>query len=385
MEAEISAALQRATSRQLACYATQTTPEAHAIIRAHLADSALYGGEITGEGVRYCPSIEDKIVKFGDRGGHHIVLEPEGEGCPWCYPNGLSNSLPAEVQTALVHAIPGLERATFAASAYAIEYACIDPRGLDARLALKGVDNLFFAGQINGTTGYEEAAAQGFYAGANAALQVLGKVPLILSRDEAYIGVMVDDLIVKGADEPYRMFTSRAERRLLLRPGNAHLRLHAQAKHLGIVPQTLLARTEAEATWLAETERLWRQTYLDGRGLTRWKLLARDGVDFETAARAAKPGAEPSLLPDVPPDWTDELTLRAKYEGYIAHEALQAERLKKDEAKRLAPDFDYDAVRGLRFEAREKLKRIRPDTLRRAASIPGVNPADIALLALALR
>lgn len=385
LENELKAALNRAKTQQLPCFTTHTTLAAHQIIRDNLAASALYGGEISGEGVRYCPSIEDKIVKFGDRGGHHIILEPEGAECPWCYPNGLSNSLPEEVQRELVHAIPGLEQADFAAYAYAIEYDCIDPRALDERLSLPEVPNLYFAGQINGTTGYEEAAAQGFYAGVNAALWQQGRGPFVLSRDEAYLGVMVDDLITKGADEPYRMFTSRAERRLLLRPGNAHLRLHAHAKRLGIVSSELLDLTEREATWLEETERLWRADYLDGRGLSRWKLLAREGITFAQAATASKPNAAPPPLPDVPPDWQEELSLRAKYEGYIAHEAQQAQRLKQDEAKRLPPDFDYAAVRGLRFEAREKLQRIRPETLRRAASIPGVNPADIALLAIALK
>lgn len=385
LENELKAALNRAKTQQLPCFTTHTTLAAHQIIRDNLAASALYGGEISGEGVRYCPSIEDKIVKFGDRGGHHIILEPEGAECPWCYPNGLSNSLPEEVQRELVHAIPGLEQADFAAYAYAIEYDCIDPRALDERLSLPEVPNLYFAGQINGTTGYEEAAAQGFYAGVNAALWQQGRGAFVLSRDEAYLGVMVDDLITKGADEPYRMFTSRAERRLLLRPGNAHLRLHAHAKRLGIVSPELLDLTEREATWLEETERLWRADYLDGRGLSRWKLLAREGITFSQAATASKPNAAPPPLPDVPPDWQEELSLRAKYEGYIAHEAQQAQRLKQDEAKRLPPDFDYAAVRGLRFEAREKLQRIRPETLRRAASIPGVNPADIALLAIALK
>lgn len=373
-------AIRHARSGQTPCFRTHTTLETHAIIRDHLKDSALYGGEISGEGVRYCPSIEDKIVKFGDRGGHHVVLEPEGAGCPWCYPNGLSNSLPVDVQVRMVRSVPGLSRAELVAPGYAIEYDCIDPRALGPTLALKSLPNLWMAGQINGTTGYEEAAAQGFLAGVNAALAARGEPSLTLSRDEAYIGVMVDDLITKGTDEPYRMFTSRAERRLLLRPGDAHLRLHAHAKRLGLVDADLLRLSESETEWLSRTESAWRVDWLNGEGLNRWKLLARDGVSFAEAASANGGVGE-----SVPPDWSEELALRAKYEGYIAHERQQAERLRKDEALAIPPGFDYAAVRGLRFEAREKLERIRPDSLRRAASIPGVNPADLALLSLAIK
>jgi hypothetical protein len=380
---EMIKAYKRACEGQLPCYLSHTVLETHEIIRSNLEESALYGGDISGEGVRYCPSIEDKIVKFGDRGGHHVILEPEGKDCPWCYPNGLSNSLPADVQLQMVRSVPGFSRTEFAAPAYAIEYDCIDPRALDGRLALKERPEIYFAGQINGTTGYEEAAAQGFYAGVNAALSVLNQAPLILSRDEAYIGVMVDDLITKGTDEPYRMFTSRAERRLLLRPGDAHLRLHQQAKRIGIVSDELLTLSMAEIEWLTKTEAVWRNEWLDGNGLNRWKLLSREGETFDSAASVRQ--NEAVDYKNIPDDWKEEFTLRSKYEGYIAHEALQAERLRRDEALLIPVDFDYTTIKGLRFEACEKLMRQRPDTLRRAANIPGVNPADIALIALALR
>lgn len=349
-----------------------TTAKTAEIVRAHLKDSALYGGAIRGAGVRYCPSFEDKIVKFTDKTEHHVILEPESLLGPAVYPNGLSNSLPRKIQAEMVRSVPGLRDARFIAWGYAIEYDAIDARELDHRLASQRIDRLFFAGQTNGTTGYEEAAAQGLVAGINAALRSRDEKGVTFGRDEAYIGVMIDDLVTKGADEPYRMFTSRAERRLHLRQDNARFRLIGKAEAIGLADPEFVAESRKI---MAEAESEIRRLSCGGRdsaGPGAWgRELMRPGARY-----AKMPFANRSLAPAA----AAQVEIHFRYAGYLGQEESRLAKMKRDENLAIPEDIDYFSIGALRYESRERLSRVRPETLAQAARIPGVNPADVAVL-----
>ncbi len=358
-------------SDQMPCFVTHTTDATHELIRSHLTDSALYGGMIEGTGVRYCPSIEDKIVKFHLAESHHVFVEPEGRNTPEVYPAGTSNSLPEEVQHRLIHSIPGLRRAVFIRPAYAIEYDFCDPTQLFHTLETKLVSGLFMAGQINGTTGYEEAGGQGFVAGVNAAMKALGRPQLSIGRTEAYLGVLIDDLVTKGTEEPYRMFTSRAENRLSLRQDNARFRMFEHARALGIVPRSILDETHRMAAEIElELSRL-STTFENGTSLLQ--LLRRPESDYSSL-----PGANAELHPLV----REQVEILAKYEGYIARERERAEKSSRLDQQAIPPKIDYSKIRALRNESREKLSKMRPENLGQASRISGVNPADIAILSV---
>ncbi len=358
----------------LPCFITHTTPETQDIVESSLSSSALYGGSITGTGVRYCPSFEDKVVKFPSKTSHHVFIEPEGRETPLIYPNGISNSLPKDIQEAFIHSIPGLEDAVIEKWAYAIEYDFSDPTQLNHHLEAKSIENLYFAGQLNGTTGYEEAAAQGFVAGVNAACSALGRDGFHLSRSEAYIGVLIDDLVTKGTDEPYRMFTSRAEHRLILRQDNARFRLLGRANELGIADPAY--RQESAEFMISVEAEIKRLASLRKGKDSLVQLLRRPEVTY-----ADLPDRDESLSATV----TRQVEIAVKYKGYIEKEAREVEKQASLESVPLSSEMDYWAIDAIRYESREKLDRIRPRTLGQALRIPGISPADIAILSVLTR
>ena len=379
------------TKPQVSCWLAYTNEETHDIIKKNIDRSPLYSGVIHGTGPRYCPSIEDKVMKFADKDRHQIFIEPEGNYTNEMYIAGMSSSLPEDVQVAMYRSVKGMENAQIVRNAYAIEYDCINPMQLKASLEFKKISGLFSGGQFNGSSGYEEAAAQGLIAGINAARKLQGKEPLVLDRSEAYIGVLIDDLVTKETHEPYRMMTSRAEYRLILRQDNADLRLTKYGYEVGLISeeryQGLLKKQEqidaeiirVKETTIGGTEQVQELLTTLGStplksGSTLAELITRPELTYDMLAPIDK------KRPELPSDVTEQVEIELKYEGYIRRQMSQVAQFKKMEHKRIPADIDYDAIPSIRIEARQKLKQVRPENVGQASRISGVSPADISVL-----
>ena len=387
----------RILDKEWPCYLIHTQPKTHEIIKTNLNKSAMYGGQnIEGIGPRYCPSIEDKLVRFKDKPRHQLFIEPESRSLDEVYLQGFSTSMPHDVQIKMIHSLPGLEKAEIAKYAYAIEYDAIDARSLWPTLESKKVDNLFFAGQVNGTSGYEEAAAQGLMAGINAALKLNNKSPFILRRDEAYIGVLIDDLVTKGTKEPYRMLTSRAEFRLLLRHDNADLRLTDYGYQLGLIKENRYKKFIEKRDNINKTIKFFKTNYLTPTKVIReyfknenlmklkgktslFDLLKRQDIDFFDIENLINKKF------DLNNEEKEQVEIKSKYDGYIKKAIVQAKKMQKENKIKLPKDINYNNVNNLALEARDKLEKVKPLTISQASRISGVNPADIQMLLIHLR